>query len=742
MSLGVLNNLDATYAQNNLNNTSNSLSKVLQQLSSGSKINSGADDAAGLSLVNGLQANYQALNQSETNASEGVGLLTVADGALSQVTSLLNRAVTLATEASNGTLNSSQLSAANQEYQSILSEISNIGSTTTYNQQQVFGSTVNIYTGDSTDSGASINALNISTLSSSNIGDTDGVMSYTNGSNNVFVDLSKDGDNAALTDSLNASGSTSLTVNYVTSGANGSAVNATATITVGTGTSYDNTVSGMIAAINGAGLGLSASLGTAEQAGTGATGDALAANTTNTALTSAQDTGIIITGTGIGTGGNDAGEIGKFSVTNATDALTGTLNVVGSDGKTHQITLGTANSTDNISDLANTINSDGYGVTAAVSGTSIEFTSTSSATSISATSLKDAGTTIYMTNQPSTTAGETLLGDVTVGTTTTADSLTIGSAVYDMTAGESAASIAAAVNKNTTTTGISASVDSVTGDLQVFSSNATPGTSGGTNQFVVGSTNLTVNTGTADQLATVTLGTAAVGTITIGSKTYATTAASTLASLQTAINANTSTTGISLVREGAAGPYYLVNALGSSNVTLAAGTSGFTLTSTEAADNWGTTSAFYTTKVSQNAAGISDAATGGGTANTALNSDVNGTSGVATISYSHGAGTDLNTTNLTTQTGAQDALTALNQAVANVAAQDGYIGAQINTLNSVSNVLSTQSENVQSAQNDIQATNYAQTTSDMSKYEILTQTGISALAQANSQAQEVTKLLQ
>ena len=104
MSLGVLNNLNAMYAENNLNNTSNSLSKVLNQLSSGSKINSGADDAAGLSLVDGLQANSAALAQSQTNAQEGVGLLQVADGALSQVTSLLNRAVTLATEASNGTL--------------------------------------------------------------------------------------------------------------------------------------------------------------------------------------------------------------------------------------------------------------------------------------------------------------------------------------------------------------------------------------------------------------------------------------------------------------------------------------------------------------------------------------------------------------------------------------------------------------------------------------------------------------
>jgi len=183
MALGVLNNLSAIYAENNLNNTSKSLQTVLQQLSSGSKINSGADDAAGLSLVNGLEANSTALTQSATNATEGVGLLDVADGALSQVTSLLNRAVTLATEASNGTLNASQEGAANQEYQSILAEISTIGSTTTYNQQQVFGqtaagTTVNIYTGDSSAAGASVDTLYFAQLSSKSVGDAGGSVGY------------------------------------------------------------------------------------------------------------------------------------------------------------------------------------------------------------------------------------------------------------------------------------------------------------------------------------------------------------------------------------------------------------------------------------------------------------------------------------------------------------------------------------------------------------------------------------
>src|ERR1700756_1375222 len=123
MSLGVLNNISALYAENNLNQTQASLQNTLTQLSSGSRINSGADDPAGLSLADGLNANSAALTQYSDDAAEGVGLVQVADGALSQVTNLLTRAVTLATEASNGGLTTAQAAAANTEFQSIVTEI-------------------------------------------------------------------------------------------------------------------------------------------------------------------------------------------------------------------------------------------------------------------------------------------------------------------------------------------------------------------------------------------------------------------------------------------------------------------------------------------------------------------------------------------------------------------------------------------------------------------------------------------
>jgi flagellin len=116
--------------------------------------------------------------------------------------------------------------------------------------------------------------------------------------------------------------------------------------------------------------------------------------------------------------------------------------------------------------------------------------------------------------------------------------------------------------------------------------------------------------------------------------------------------------------------------------------------------------------------------------------------GVATLSYTDSAGQDLSTTDLTSQANAESALNAINTAISDVSAQDGYVGSQINTLNAVGQVLGVQKQNVQATQNDIQATDYASATSEMSKHEILIQTGIAALAQANSVQQEVTKLLQ
>ncbi len=86
MALSILNNIASLAAQGQLGITNNNLKTALFQLSSGSRINTGADDAAGLAVADGLQANITALTQSARNANDGVGNLQVADGSLAQAT--------------------------------------------------------------------------------------------------------------------------------------------------------------------------------------------------------------------------------------------------------------------------------------------------------------------------------------------------------------------------------------------------------------------------------------------------------------------------------------------------------------------------------------------------------------------------------------------------------------------------------------------------------------------------------
>src|SRR4051794_29652933 len=166
MSLSILNNPASLAAQNELSITSTSLQKTLFQLSSGSRINSGADDAAGLAIADGLHANITALTQSSRNANDGVGKLQVADGALAQGTTLLNRAVTLATESATGTVSQSQRGALDAEFTAIKAEIDRIGNNTTFNGTAVFQSATraNVNEQDTPAAAGTLNANDVLTV--------------------------------------------------------------------------------------------------------------------------------------------------------------------------------------------------------------------------------------------------------------------------------------------------------------------------------------------------------------------------------------------------------------------------------------------------------------------------------------------------------------------------------------------------------------------------------------------------
>jgi flagellin len=133
MSLSVQTNVAAMDAHRNLVNTANLLSASMQKLSSGYRINHAADDAAGLAISEKLGAQVSGLGQAQANAQSAVNLVQTADGAMGEVTSMLQRVRDLAVEYNNGTLSSSDQAAITAEVAQLCAEISSIGQDTQFN---------------------------------------------------------------------------------------------------------------------------------------------------------------------------------------------------------------------------------------------------------------------------------------------------------------------------------------------------------------------------------------------------------------------------------------------------------------------------------------------------------------------------------------------------------------------------------------------------------------------------------
>ncbi|MFM0213785.1 flagellin [Paraburkholderia sediminicola] len=131
--LGINSNINSLVAQQNLNGSQSALSQAITRLSSGKRINSAADDAAGLAISTRMQTQINGLDQGVSNANDGVSMIQTASSALSSLTSSLQRIRQLAVQASTGTLSSSDQAALQQEVSAQISEVNRIASQTTYN---------------------------------------------------------------------------------------------------------------------------------------------------------------------------------------------------------------------------------------------------------------------------------------------------------------------------------------------------------------------------------------------------------------------------------------------------------------------------------------------------------------------------------------------------------------------------------------------------------------------------------
>jgi flagellin len=132
----------------NLSRSQSAFNKSFAQLSSGKRINSAADDAAGLAIASGLAASITQISQSSRNVSDTASALAIADGALGQVSELTTRLQELATTAANGTYTDEQRQALQAEYASLSAEVQRIGETTSFNGKQLLdGSTISAQIG-------------------------------------------------------------------------------------------------------------------------------------------------------------------------------------------------------------------------------------------------------------------------------------------------------------------------------------------------------------------------------------------------------------------------------------------------------------------------------------------------------------------------------------------------------------------------------------------------------------------
>lgn len=142
MALSIFNNVQALNAHRTLVGTQNDMSRSMERLSSGLRINRAADDAAGLAVSETMRSNIRGQQVASQNAQDGVSLVQVADGALGNVGDMLQRVRDLAVQAANGTLTDAQRTNLDTEVQQVLTEVNAVGTNTDFNGIKILAGSV------------------------------------------------------------------------------------------------------------------------------------------------------------------------------------------------------------------------------------------------------------------------------------------------------------------------------------------------------------------------------------------------------------------------------------------------------------------------------------------------------------------------------------------------------------------------------------------------------------------------
>jgi flagellin len=201
MPLTINTNIASLNAQRNLNMSQGSLATSMQRLSSGLRVNSAKDDAAGLAIAERMNAQVRGMNVAQRNANDGISMSQTAEGALSQVSNSLQRMRELAVQARNSTNSSSDKDSLNKEFTQLQAEITRVLGGTTFNGKHILGADATSLTFQI---GANTSADDTITISTSNMTQDTTITAVTDSTTALIDSSATTGAIGAVIDNIDA----------------------------------------------------------------------------------------------------------------------------------------------------------------------------------------------------------------------------------------------------------------------------------------------------------------------------------------------------------------------------------------------------------------------------------------------------------------------------------------------------------------------------------------------------------
>jgi flagellin len=727
-------NVDSMIAQNNLKTNEMFQSNTIQQLTSGYKINRSGDDAAGLAIANGYRDNIAELTQGVSNANDGVSQLQIIDGGLSNISTILDRMKTLATESASQTFTGNR-NTLNQEYSTLLSEITRQASNINLNAGGSLNQKLSVYIGGSStaanagvtvDLSGATNAVDATSLgltgtsvAGSSVGITGNSLNL-NAPGATFVKGTHASDGQTFTFNITKSDGTNQTVQAtIAATANGSTLNQVLTSLNGQLSSY-----GISAGVNSQGqlqfTGSTAFTVSDNAVVTPPSGQSVTSTSTGSSLLTNEVSGGVN-----GTAENTSNYVSDGQATYA--AVTGSnvehLSFTTSNGNTINVALtSSSGSGDTLANAISTINKQtaAYGIYAVqnAAGTGISFQSANSF------SVNDEAATRLTAPTAATGTSASIAGNTVTG-------LTGSTKVLDSAASPAAANqtftfnVGAAnpitVTINATSGGTAMSTVLNTFNTALAGTGITAAISGGALVFQ-GSAAFTV----VDAGNTASLGSSALTSTVTGSSKTAT---------NTTLN-NYDYTSWSVPTGNS-----ITFNVGNSSTTVALTSLDSTVSHAVQTLNNGLAGTGITAVIDGAGTGISFQSASTFSMDTP---STTGSTAVYNSSSSSGSPSSY-TASAPTQSGiqnAQSAISALDAAIQSLGLVQGSVGAGENKLQYALNLAQSQIANFSSAESQIRDADVAAEAANLTKAQVLQQTSIAAMAQANSEPQSVLKLLQ